>query len=286
MPQVTIIGSLTLDHNRGAGSAEFAPRRGGVVTYAGLTYRQLGYDTGLVFRLGPTDSRLAAPFHELGFWMFFAGGGATTSFRNRTDGDRRRQELLARAQPIDLAVARPALAGAELVHLGPLHPDDVEPDVAEAAAATDAAVALDLQGLCRRLDGTEVGVGAAPEVGRFLDAAGYVKADSEELQAVLAGRGPRELVEAHGLDELVETRGSRGGVVYTRAGAAVRFVPPSVVSGDATGAGDVFFAAYLAARVLEEEAVEQAAAGAAAAAAEHVAGRLLDAKLLGVAPAE
>ena len=85
------------------------------------------------------------------------------------------------------------------------------------------------------------------------------------------------------LEELVITAGSAGGWVMKPCGDKVRYdaaTTERIV--DTTGAGDVFFAAYIALRREKGCDVEEACQCAARLAAQHVEGCLIDESLLKV----
>merc|ERR1711964_578403 len=121
---------------------------------------------------------------------------------------------------------------------------------------------------------------------QVLQAAQVIKADHCELEAILkAYRMDREtLKKVYMLEELVITRAEMGGAVV--AGETVNYTAefvPQVV--DSTGAGDVFFAAYLAKRYHEDESIAESSRHAASIAAAHVAGRYLHVDALDLSPA-
>jgi sugar/nucleoside kinase (ribokinase family) len=274
MSDVLVVGSLSLDVIvRGAVRER---RLGGVVTYAGLTYRRAGLATAVAFNLRAADRPLVAPLERAGLGLLVGPSAETTSCVNLLEGEGRRQEMPRRARPIAPEDLVPAGAP-RLVHLGPLHPDDIEASVPAALAAPGRAIAADLQGLARHVEGGRVQARCSPQAGRFLASCDFLKGDEDEVETVAAGLGlaPAALLAALGVEELVVTAGGRGGRVLTRAGEQ-RYEGVSVVASDPTGAGDVFFAAYLVARLLRGASPGEAAGHAASVAADHVRGRHLD----------
>ena len=274
--KTVVLGSVTID--RIVHEGRVAEKVGGVVTYAGLTYRRHGLPVTVVTNVAAGDADVLGVLERHGVRCVHGPSKATTRFVNRVSGDERRQEMPAAAAPIPAALARPALEGAALIHLGPLHPHDFAPDLLPLVAAHDADAALDVQGYTRRAVDGVVAPHVASSVAEALACAAFVKADPDELAAVLAalGRDLPALMADFDLREVVVTEGRKGGCVHERSGKRHPYaaVPvPRVV--DPTGAGDVFFAAYLTARLHARRSISEACARAAETAARHVAGAYL-----------
>ncbi len=271
-----VLGSVTID--RIVHEGRVAEKVGGVVTYAGLTYRRHGLPATVVTNVAAGDAEVLAVFARRDVRCVHGPSEATTRFVNRVAGDERRQEMPAAAAPIPAALARPALDGADLVHLGPLHPRDFAPDLLALVAAHGAATALDVQGYTRRAVNGVIERRVAPTVAEALACAAFVKADPDELAAVLdaLGRDLPSLMADFDLREVVVTEGRWGGCVYDRSGRRHSYAAAPVARVvDPTGAGDVFFAAYLAARLRERRSIPEACAHAAHTAARQVEGQYL-----------
>lgn len=267
---VAVIGAATIDRVVQSGVSKY--KRGGVVAYAGLTFAELGVPTRVLTNVAHADRAMLAVLQQRGIAVYVGASAATTCFVNYVDGDARRQELLACAAPIAAAQLGPVLAGVEHVHLGPLHPRDLAADV---LAALEGVVSLDLQGYVRRLEGTQVCQGVAKSLYAALQCAAYVKTSSDELELVLADCGLTlgQLMRDCSVGEWVVTDGSHGGWVATRQGLRTNFAAAPVATvADPTGAGDVFFAAYLAQRLHRGAGIAAAAQQAAALAARQVEG--------------
>ena len=278
MGAVAVIGSATIDRVLQGGVGKY--KRGGVVAYAGLTFAELGVKTRVLTNVAAADRAMLAVLQQRGIAVYVGESTATTCFVNYVDGDARRQELLACAAPIAAAQLGPVLTGAEHVHLGPLHPHDLAEDV---LAAMDGVVSLDLQGYVRRIEGTQVYQGVAKSLYAALQRADYVKADNDELELVLADCGLTldQLMCDCSVAEWVVTEGSHGGWVASRKGPRTKFASAPVATvADPTGAGDVFFAAYIAHRLHRGAGIAMAAQRAAALAAHHVEGGFIDAATL------
>ncbi len=274
MGAVAVIGSATID--RVVQGDLVAHKRGGVVAYAGLTFAELGVETRVLTNVAATDQAMLAVLQQRGIAVYVGESAATTRFVNYVDGDARRQQLLAGAAPIVAAQLGPVLAGAEYVHLGPLHPHDLAEDV---LTAIDGVVSLDIQGYVRRIEGTQVYQEVASSLYAALQRADYVKTSNDELELVLADCGLRldQLMRDCSVAEWVVTGGSDGGWVASREQQPTKFASvPVATVGDPTGAGDVFFAAYLVHRLHRGAGIATAAQRAAALAARQVEGGFID----------
>ena len=83
------------------------------------------------------------------------------------------------------------------------------------------------------------------------------------------------------ISEWIVTDGSRGGWVVDATGQRTDFAAHPITSvADPTGAGDVFFAAYLVSRLHRGESCAEAARFAAELAGRQVAGDFIEASLL------
>ncbi len=274
MSVVVVIGSATIDRVVQGGATAY--KRGGVVAYAGLTFAELGVETRILTNVAEADRAMLTVLPQRGIAVYVGESAATTCFVNYVDGDARHQELLACAAPIAAAQLGPVLAGATHVHWGPLHPHDLAEDM---LTAIDGAVSLDIQGYVRRIEGTQVYQEVADNLYAALQCADYVKTSNDELELVLADCGLTldQLMRDCSVTEWVVTEGSHGGWVANRQGQRTHFAPaPVAMVADPTGAGDVFFAAYLAHRLHRGAGIDTATQRAAALAARQVEGGFID----------
>ena len=275
MESVAVVGPATID--RIVQDGKEVRKRGGVITYAGLTFAELGVETQVVTKLAAKDGIVLEPLRQRGIEVCAATSRATTCFVNYVDGDARRQELLAWAGAIGAEQLESALTGIELVHLGPLHPDDVGPDALDAIPSA-CQVSLDLQGYVRQIQGKRIDQSVSANLRAALHRADFVKASAEELDLVLAhcGRPLQELVEDCAIAEWVVTAGSRGGWVLGHMGKRTKFASQQVAEVvDSTGAGDVFFATYLTFRHHRGQPVLDSLQWAAERAARQVGGSFI-----------
>ena len=281
---VLVIGSVTIDRNVCAGRT--FRRIGGVATYAGLTYRLHGLPTRIACNVAPADAAILAPLRKAGIQVQNGRTPNTTRFVNRSDGIRRTQEMPSIASPIRGRLVDRVLKHVDCIHLGPLHPGDIAPEVFARLDRSDARVTLDIQGLVRGCDRTRIVPAVSGHLAAALRAADIVKSDQHELDLVLDayGSGVDAIMKRFDITEWVATSASKGGCIHVRGGRRISYKPvPVDAPADPTGAGDVFFAAYTAARLHLRRTPAAAARHAAHLSSQHVAGRYLPAKLLNVA---
>ena len=104
--------------------------------------------------------------------------------------------------------------------------------------------------------------GVASGLYAALQCADYVKTSNDELELVLADCGLTldQLMRDCSVAEWVVTEGSHGGWVASGKGERTKFASaPVTMVADPTGAGDVFFAAYLAHRLHRGVGIDTAA---------------------------
>ena len=258
-----VLGAVSRDLDLAAGpGARVMP--GGVVVHAGTALARLGARVRVVTRLRPEDADLLlSPLAAEGVETRALPSRDTTTYANDYRGGVDRHELRAVSDPIRAEDVPAAWRDADLVQLGPLHPDDV---LVETAAVVQGLVGLDVQGLVRARGG---GLRPSLLLPDLLAHVHVVQASEHELPAVLGGDSLPAFVARHGVREMLVTRGARGATVVTRAGTTD--VQADTVEPRApVGAGDVFLAAYLLLRVRGRGPLE-AARGAARVAALKVA---------------
>ena len=262
--RVLVIGAITRDLD--AADRDGMGRPGGVVTYAGRTFAALGARTHAVTRLRAQDvPALAGPLVGHGVHVVALPSTVTTTYANDYGGPHDHHELLLTSDPILGQDVPPAWRDAEVVHLGPLHPVDIDPSV---LGAVRGSCALDVQGLLRTIGG---GPARAPaELEPWLRRRQVVQVSEGDLEALAGGRDLEALRADYEIAELLVTRGSHGVDVVTAQGRRrVRGEPVS--GGDPTGAGDVLLACYLLARAVGYGSTD-AARCACRLAARHIAG--------------
>jgi len=278
-----VIGSLTIDEIRV--NLETTRRVGGVVTYSGLTFRRLGIETTVVTRVSGSNQELLQALRREGISVLGRKSAQTTRFINAVSEDGRNQIILSHADPIEFADASYSLRPDVHVHLGPLHPDDIDPKLVGHVRSQVRSVSLDVQGYVRRISEGRVVEGVHDTLALALKGMSVVKADARELELILSFFNLDEvaLLERFEIEELIVTDGSRGGRVSSRRNPPYVYPAPLVrEGGDAVGAGDVFCATYVTHRLFRRRTVPEACTAAARLAALHVAASFIPAEALAV----
>ena len=276
--QVTVIGSATRD--RIVHGEVSHHKWGGVAVYAGLTFSRLGISTGVLTNIADRDSTLIDLLSSAGISVQRGTSDATTEFVNHVSGDERRQELLSRADPI--SETQLSQITADHVHLGPLHALDIELPALRSLQDVER-ISLDIQGYTRKVEGVEVLAGVSGHLRHALEVADIVKASRQETEAVMDAYGQElgALIEEHGIEQWLTTDGANGGWLFCRSGSRHNFNGVAVSEiADPTGAGDVFFAAYLTYHFYKEAGIGEALQQAAALTARQVEGRFIVAEEL------
>lgn len=206
---------------------------GGTVAYAGATARALKCHTAVLTSAGPDfDAQAALP----GIAVKSVPAAETTTFRNLYQGGERQQHLVKRAATLQPRHLPEAWKRVSVVHLGPIA-DEVSPELIDCFSA--GLIGLTPQGWLRAWD--ESGhVTSRPwaQVEQVLPRAAAVVLSEQDLP------GERHLATlVRHARLLVMTHGAGGCTVYM--GSEQRHFPaPSVDEVNATGAGDVFAAAF------------------------------------------
>jgi sugar/nucleoside kinase (ribokinase family) len=209
------------------------PRLGGTAAYSALTARALGLRVGIVTASGPETSLDALN----GIPVIAVESPRSTTFENIYTEHGRVQYLRAQATRINFRNVPEAWQRTSIIHLGPIanEMDTILPE-----GFSPALLGLTPQGWMRQWD-------SESRVSR----AEWVDADSALVRAdaVVISRedvdGDDELIDhmAHQTRVLAVTEDAAGAVLYWN-GDRRRFRAPEVKEVDATGAGDVFAAAF------------------------------------------
>jgi len=264
--RVLVVGSITRDTNVFDGVATHT--YGGTTLYAARTYAQFGVAVRVVTRLAPDDC--AAIAAELpGAEVIAQPSDVTTTFENSYGrDDSRTQRVRDVAAPIEHRVEY--LDDIDWLHLGPLHPLDLDHRWIEVEWRVP--TGLDLQGFVRQIVGGRVESSIDARVVELLPRLEWLKASRNEWHALLAHMGlDRSSRPDTGAIESLVTDGVAGGSLLRTGERDEHWsAAPPVEDCDPTGAGDVFFAAYLRHR----------AVGASASAAARDAARVTSSFLL------
>lgn len=278
---IAVVGSTTIDMN--VDSDHSILKLGGVTTYSGLTYRRHGINTLIVSNLADQDLGILDRFYAENIVVCREESRHTTRFVNYIKGDNRSQNLQQQAEPIQVDQIYAVLDQVDSLHLGPLHPLDIEWEAAGFLNNSDRMIFLDIQGLTRMLKNKQICTAISEHMERALSIAHIVKANGAEYSALLDfyRMRPVELMSRFSLREIVVTLGRNGGFVQKRRGAAFHYQACKVeFPVDPTGAGDVFFAAYLVSRFVEKRDIYAACRYAARIAAQQVEGKYITADAL------
>jgi sugar/nucleoside kinase (ribokinase family) len=278
---IAVVGSTTIDEIVENGRS--ICKLGGVTTYAGLTYSRHGIHTLAVSNLAEQDLYLLEKLKSENVAVRRGNSSHTTHFINCIKGDDRSQKMLLRADTIQAAQIHAILDQVDSLHLGPLHPLDIEWEAVDLSNRPESMIVLDIQGLTRKADNQNISTSVSDHLQRALNVSHIVKANGPEYHAVLDfyRMDPSELMRRFDLQEIVVTLGAKGGFVQKRDGTAIHYQASEVGSvADPTGAGDVFFAAYLVSRWADGKDIYAACRYAAGIASRQVAGRYIAADTL------
>jgi len=209
------------------------PRLGGTAAYSALTAQALGLRVGIVTASGPETSLV--PLGDIP--VISLESPNSTTFENIYTTSGRIQYLRGQATRIDFNLVPEPWRRAPIIHLGPIanEVDAVLPD-----GFSPTLLGLTPQGWMRQWDAEgRVSRGEWQDSDAALARAHAVVISREDVN------GDDELIEhmAHQARILVVTESAAGAVLYWN-GDRRRFRAPKVTEVDATGAGDVFAAAF------------------------------------------
>jgi len=271
VPTVAVIGNLVRDVVAGA-----PPRPGGAVFYQARVFGALAHPetVHLVTRCAPEDRELLAePLDRFGLPVTWRPARETQSFSFHYEGERRVMDVVALGDPwtpddVDGWVAQ-AIGDTQWIMLGALTRADFPPETLAALRRHGRQLLVDAQGLVRRGTlGPLVRDGQVPP--ESFASVRALKLNDAEATALVGGTEPADLRRLC-VPEVVLTLGSQGALVVTAATADRVAATPIEGTVDPTGAGDMFWVAYLVARAEGADPVE------AARAASETTSRLLSA---------
>lgn len=247
---------------------------GGTATYATLALRALGLEALLVGAVGDDHAdMLRAPL--VGAGVDLAGlrvdGGPSTAYVLDYDGvsGERRVRLNHRGPPVRPGDLPDLPRGTAFVHVGAVA-GEVPPATVARLATWGIPLGVDLHVLRRFADDGTVRLGDAVATGIDFGLFDTIKGAFDEIRAFAPSAGgdlraAMQAIAALGVRHVLATDGRHGALMW--ADGAIEPVPAFPVREiDATGAGDVFLAGFLAARhAFGEPARDAARFGAAAA---------------------
>jgi sugar/nucleoside kinase (ribokinase family) len=208
-------------------------RLGGTAAYSALTARALGLRVGVV--TAAADTALLDALD--GIPLIVAPSEQTTTFENSITPQGRKQVLHQRATPLSFDLVPPAWRTAEILHLGPVA-QEVPAEIPPSFSAS--LIGLTPQGWLRTWDENghvwpcewKAAETVLPQVGAVVLSREDVGNDEDQIEWM-----------AHHVRLLAVTEGAAGCVLYWH-GDRRRFRAPMVEEVDATGAGDIFAAAF------------------------------------------
>jgi sugar/nucleoside kinase (ribokinase family) len=280
---IGIVGSTTIDKIVARDQSYL--KLGGVTTYAGITYRRHGIPALIVSNLAKRDFKVVKNLKAEKIDVFNAASNQTTHFVNYIQGDKRNQELLQQAGPINADQIQAMIHRIDGLHLGPLHPLDIDPGALALLRKSNLPIFLDVQGYTRMVRNKTVYPSVSGHLAAGLMSAQIIKAIGFEQQSILDfyQMNLTELMARFKIEESVITLGKNGGFVRTQSGKTFKYTANPVNSPvDSTGAGDVFFAAYIVSRFPNQMHIPDACRYAARIAAKQVEGKYITINQLGL----
>ncbi len=275
---IAVIGSTTIDKIIHQNLSRF--KIGGVTAYSGITYSRHGIRTRAVTNIATRDRELIKRLQQESIIVCNGQTEVTTGFKNMIadgDGDRR-QIILQQAATIDRIQVIEHLKEAGFVHLGPLHPTDIDARAFESIDRLKHFVILDAQGLLRSVRDKIVYPMVSEHLPAALRVSHIVKANRQEHEILIDffRMDLLELLRRFEINEFVVTAGHRGGFVRTITGEEIPYPACRIKTAqDPTGAGDVFLAAYVIGRCLNRRPVADACKYAAKLAARQIEGNYI-----------
>jgi len=280
---IGVVGSTTIDKIV-AGDQSYL-KLGGVTTYSGITYRRHGIPAFIVSNLAERDVQMIKNLKTEKIEVFNAASDETTHFVNYIQGDRRNQKLLQQACPIEAEQIQVMIHRVDGLHLGPLHPLDIDPAALGLLRNLNRPIFLDVQGYTRMVQNKKIYPSVSGHLTAGLISAQVIKANGIEHQSILDyyQMNLTELMVRFKIDESVVTSGKNGGFIRTQSGKTFHYAANPVSSPvDSTGAGDVFFAAYIVSRFSCQMHIPDACRYAARIAAQQVEGKYITINQLGL----
>lgn len=227
-----VIGHVAVDITP---AAPAGAQLGGTASFSALTARALGLRVGVVTSAGED-----APLQALdGIQIINVPTGHSTTFENIKTESGRRQILHHQASPILFDHIPQVWRSAPIIHIAPIA-RELDASLVLSGKLSGSLLGVTPQGWMRAWDENgQVSSGVWENSEQVLGQAGSVVVSVEDVNRDL------ELVEwmAHHTRVLCLTEGESGAVLHWN-GDRRRFRPPLVKEVDATGAGDIFAAAF------------------------------------------
>ena len=208
---------------------------GGTASYASIVAKFLGKDVSIITSTG-SDFKFQPKFESLGISVYNKRARQTTIFENIYSHGKRTQYLLSRADTISIEDVPSNLIGSKVIHMCMIAQ---EFDFSTIPRLESGLIGASIQGAIRKWDDTGL---ISPSDMNWEDLANVdvVVLSMEDI----AGREDylSQIIRFAG--QTVLTKGEHGAVVY-KDGHEYFFPSFPIEEVEATGAGDVFTAAYL-----------------------------------------
>jgi sugar/nucleoside kinase (ribokinase family) len=248
---VCVVGHVTKDLIRIPGKPD-REMAGGSAFYVSVALNSLGLKVEVITKVRREDEPLLEGMRARGIRVINGETSATTTFENSYSGEHlatREQwvrDIAERFSPDDLRQVT-----AKNFHVGALTAAEIPLETLRAIRARAERITFDAQGMLREVVDQKVRLGAWKEMELGLPLADALKVDDVEAAGLVGETDTARAAEklaALGVREVMITFADRGSLIRT-AGKNTRIpaLPPRSHV-DATGCGDTFAAAYLAAR--------------------------------------
>ncbi len=273
---IAVIGSTTIDQiihqNRRAFKA------GGVIVYAGTTYSRHGIATMAITNIADRDPQVMACLRNQKIVLHNGQTRHTTHFINDLRTGSRQQKNPQRAAPISRQQILDHAKGVDGVHLGPLHPKDIDIEGLKSLKDLDGEVILDVQGLVRTVKNGNVYPAVSPQINAALNVSDIVKANKKEYELLVQffQMDLADVMQRFKVREFIVTQGAGGGFVQPSAAPVISYAAAAIKSkGDPTGAGDIFLAAYVVEHLWKQRPILDACEYAAGLVARQIEGKFI-----------
>ena len=273
---IAVIGSTTIDKIIHRDFSWF--KIGGVTAYAGITYSRHGIATKVVTNVANRDREIMERLQAEQVIVCNGRTPQTTHFINYINDDNRRQKIPQRATLIRRSQIIENIKNEGVVHLGPVHASDIDIQAIKLLNSLKRFIVLDAQGLARSVRKKSVYPSASKQLPAFFEISHVVKTNAQEYESIIDffRMDLLELLRQFEINEFIVTAGHKGGFVQKIDGEEITYPAYRIKSKqDPTGAGDVFFAAYVISRFLNRCPAADACKSAAKLAARQIEGNYI-----------
>lgn len=279
MDRIIVIGSITIDEQIRNGNASIL-QIGGVGTYGAITYKREGLDAITVCNLGGQFQHIAKDtLTKMGVGLSTGVTDELTYFINTVlSTGERYQELRNLSHPISESLVKNLIKDSSHIHLGPIHQNDISQSIITRLNKRSLLVTLDVQGYLRSYKLGKIKSTVAPELDHALNVSKIIKGDHLEIAMIVNhyGINIKQLLRKFNVDEAIVTSAEKGGYVMTISGKRINYDAAHIEKlVDSTGAGDVFFSAYIVGRIYRGLSISKACQLAAQKAAMQVEGKYI-----------